>query len=120
MKINKIVHISLTSVITAVIFTSGLMKFIHLPWSVAGLEHYNPSILGLMEMAFIILFAIPKTMRMGFILLCCYFGGAIATELARDAPILNPAIPLVLIWIVAFLRDKSLFLGTANSQKNAV
>jgi len=114
-KTDKIVNISLTSLITAVIFLSGLMKFIHLPWSVAGLEHYNPSILGLMEMVFIILFVIPKTMRIGFILLCCYFAGAIATELSRDASILNPAIPLALIWIVAFLRDRSLFLGHTNS-----
>lgn len=115
MKTNKIVNISLTSLVTAVIFLSGLMKFIHLPWSVAGLEKYNPSILGLMEMVFIILFAINRTMRIGFILLCCYFAGAIATELSRDASILNPAIPLALIWTVAFLRDRALFLGNANS-----
>ncbi|MFH6991148.1 DoxX family protein [Flavobacterium sp. FlaQc-48] len=116
MKLKKITAISLTSLTTAIIFVSGLMKFIHLPWSVAGLEKYNPSILGLMEMVFVILFAIPKTMRIGFILLCCYFAGAMATELAKGDSMLNPGIPMVLIWITAFLRDSSIFLGSAKSE----
>ncbi len=115
MKAKKIITTSLTALITLIIFLSGLMKFIHFPWSVAGLEKYNPSVLGLMEMIFIILFFIPKTMRIGFILLCCYFAGAMATELSRDASMLNPGIPLVLIWITAFLRDSSLFIGFPSS-----
>ncbi|CAD0007731.1 DoxX family protein [Flavobacterium salmonis] len=114
MKTNKIITTSLTVLTTTIIFVSGLMKFIHLPWSVAGLEKYNPTILGLMEMAFIILLDIPKTIKIGFILLCCYFAGAIATELSREASMLNPAIPLVLIWITAYLRDSSIFIGSSN------
>lgn len=114
MKAKNITTISLTVLITLTILLSGFMKFIHFPWSVAGLEKYNPTILGLMEMAFIILFAIPKTMRIGFILLCCYFSGAIATELCKGASVLNPGIPLVLIWITAFLRDSAVFTGWQN------
>ena len=72
--------------------------------------------LGLMEIAFAILFIFPKTMRIGFILLCCYFAGAMATELSHDGSMLNPGIPLTLIWITAFLRDKSLFLGSSINQ----
>lgn len=114
MKVKKTIINSLTVLVSIIIFTSGLMKFIHLPWSVAGLEKYNPSVLGLMEMVFIILFAIPKTMKIGFILLCCYFAGAMATELARNASMLNPGIPLVLVWITAFLRDSSIFIDRSN------
>ncbi len=117
MKAKKIITVSITCLITAIIFVSGLMKFIHMPWSVAGLEKYNPSILGLMEMVFIILFAVPKTMRIGFILISCYFAGALATELARDGSLLSPGIPLVWIWTAAFLRDKSLFLGAPEASK---
>ena len=115
MKAKKIITASLTVLIILIVFLSGLMKFIHLPWSLAGLEKYNPSVLGLMEMTFIILFAIPKTMKTGFILLCCYFAGAMAAELCKGASMLNPAIPLVLIWITAFLRDSSVFIGSPNS-----
>ena len=37
-----------------------------------------------MEIAFAALFVVPATMKLGFILASCYFGGAIATELSHD------------------------------------
>ncbi|MVT09526.1 DoxX family protein [Chitinophaga tropicalis] len=116
MKIKKIVTISLTVLVGLMVITSGLMKAIHLPWSVAGLVKFNlpnsATVLGLMEMAFAILFIFPKTLRIGFILLSCYFAGAMATELSHDGSMLNPAIPLALVWITAYIRDRELFLGT--------
>jgi hypothetical protein len=39
----------------------------------------------------------------------CYFAGAIATELSHDALKVNPFIPIVLLWIGAFIRDRSIF-----------
>ncbi|MBE8724504.1 DoxX family protein [Flavobacterium hungaricum] len=110
MKSKKIITSILSTLTVSVVFLSGLMKFIHLPWSMIGLERHNPSILGLMEMTFIVLFAFPKTMKIGFILLNCYFAGAMATELYRGQSMFNPAVPLILIWICGFLRDKSLFI----------
>lgn len=118
LKIKKIITIGLTCLVTLMLGLSGLMKAIQLPWSVEGLVKFNlpnsATILGLMEMTFIILFAFPKTMRMGFILISCYLAGAMATELSHDGSMLNPGIPLVLIWITAFLRDPSLFLGESK------
>ncbi len=111
-KISIVVLLVLTSIM---IVTSGFLKAIQFQWSVEGLEKFNlpnaATILGLMEMSFAILFVFPKTMRIGFILLCCYFAGAMATELSHDGSMLNPGIPLTLVWITAFLRDKALFLG---------
>ncbi len=113
---RKTLTFILTVLVTVMVILSGLMKAIHLPWSVEGLAKFNlpnsATALGLMEMVFIILFAFPKTMRIGFLLISCYFAGAMATELSHDGSILNPLIPLVLIWITAFLRDRSLFSGT--------
>ena len=42
-------------------------------------------LLGLMELAFAALFVVPATMKLGFILASCYFGGAIATD-CRTTP----------------------------------
>jgi len=39
----------------------------------------------------------------------CYFAGAIATELSHDDLKVNPFIPIVLLWIGAFIRDRSVF-----------
>jgi hypothetical protein len=67
-------------------------------------------LLGVMELAFAALFVVPATMKLGFILASCYFGGAIATELSHEALKANPFIPIVLLWIGAFIRDRSIFL----------
>ena len=66
-------------------------------------------VLGVMELAFAALFVFPATMKLGFILASCYFGGAIATELSHDASKANPSVPLVLRGIGAFVRDRPIF-----------
>src|SRR6266849_5634905 len=66
-------------------------------------------LLGVMEIAFAALFVVPATMKLGFILASCYFPGAIATELSHEALKVNPFIPIVLLWIGAFIRDRSIF-----------
>jgi hypothetical protein len=65
--------------------------------------------LGVMEVAFATLFVIPATFKLGFLLASCYFGGAIATELSHDALKVNPFAPIVVLWIGAFIRDRSIF-----------
>ena len=52
---------------------------------------------------------VPGTMKLGFILAPCYFAGAIATGLSHGALKVNPFIPVVLLWIGAFIRDRSIF-----------
>jgi hypothetical protein len=66
-------------------------------------------LLAVMELAFATLFVIPATFKLGFVLASCYFAGAIATELSHDALKVNPFIPLVVLWIGAFIRDRSVF-----------
>src|ERR1700680_2181299 len=50
---------------------------------------------------FAALFVFPVTMKLGFLLASCYFGGAIATELSHDALKSKPFIPIALLWIGA-------------------
>ncbi|MCI9845982.1 DoxX family protein [Flavobacterium pectinovorum] len=118
MKTKKYLITSFIILTTTMVVLSGLMKSIHLPWSVNGLVKFNlpnaATVLGLMEITFAVLFVFPKTMRIGFILLSCYFAGAMATELSNDGSMLNPAVPLSLIWITAFFRDKYLFIGSSE------
>jgi hypothetical protein len=66
-------------------------------------------LLGVMEIAFAALFVVPATMKLGFILASCYFAGAIATELSHDVLKVNPFVPIVLLWIGAFIRNRSIF-----------
>jgi hypothetical protein len=78
-----------------------------------GVSEYAQT-LGFFKLIFIVLYLIPRTMRIGFFLLCCYFGGAIATHLSHHDEFIQPAVPLVLIWVAAFLRDQALFFSKAS------
>ena len=73
-----------------------------------GVRRYVP-LLGVMEVAFAALFVIPATFKLGFLLASCYFAGAIATELSHDTLKVNPFIPIALLWIGTFIRDRSIF-----------
>lgn len=78
-----------------------------------GVSAYT-QVFGVLEIIFLILLFYPKTMRIGFILLCSYFGGAIATQLSHNGMFLLPVIPLFFIWLNVFLRDKYFFKSASN------
>jgi hypothetical protein len=73
-----------------------------------GVGEYT-QMLGVAELILLFLLLYPKTMRVGFFLICCYFGGAMATHLSHQDMFLQPAVPLFFIWLHVFLRDKYLF-----------
>jgi hypothetical protein len=73
-----------------------------------GVNAYT-QMLGVLEITLLILLFYPRTMRIGFFLLCSYFGGAIATQLSHNGMFLLPVVPLFFIWLNVFLRDRYLF-----------
>jgi len=75
----------------------------------AGVGNYYRG-LGVLKLIFLVLYIYPKTFKLGFLLLCCFFGGAMATLLSHQMSPLPPAIPLMVLWIATYLRDKSVFL----------
>lgn len=112
MKIRKIITVTVTILAVAMVVFSGVMKFIggeemRMTMEKLGVQPYV-LILGSMEIVFALLFLFKSTMKVGFILLTCYFSGALATELSHGTPF-NAVLPLALVWISAFLRDKSIF-----------
>jgi hypothetical protein len=69
------------------------------------------TLIGIIELVSVALFLIPKTYKLGFLLLCSYLGGAIAIELASGKfPV--AAVLLAVIWISVFLRERTMFLST--------
>jgi hypothetical protein len=118
MNTKKIITIAVTVIASAMVVFSGIMKFmggeelVGMMQKVGVADYIVP--LGIMEITFTALFVYPKTMKIGFILLSCYFAGALATELSHGTP-LNALTPVILVWISAFLRDRSIFLPVSNS-----
>lgn len=120
MKMNgmKILTWAVTGIASAMVIMSGAMKLIGGEQIVtaltkAGVQDYI-TVLGLMEISFAALFLYPKTMKVGFLLLTCYFAGAIATDLSHGNPMIGAVIILTLVWIAAFLRDRMLFLPSTK------
>ncbi|HVZ38048.1 MAG TPA: DoxX family protein [Candidatus Kapabacteria bacterium] len=68
--------------------------------------------LGILELLCVILYVIPRTSVLGAILLTGYLGGAIATQVRVDSPLLSTALfPVylgILIWGGLYLRNPSL------------
>jgi hypothetical protein len=117
MKAKKIITIVFTVLAAFMPVMSGIVK---LTKSMGIVERMNAAhvgqyitILGIMELVFAALFLYPKTMKIGFLLLTCYFAGAMGTELANGADF-NAVLPMVLLWIAAFLRDREIFLPSSK------
>ena len=70
--------------------------------------HHLP-ILGLIQLACLVLYLVPRTAPLGAVLWTGYLGGAIATHLRLDNPlfthILFPLYVAALIWGGLYLRD---------------
>ena len=70
--------------------------------------------LGIVELLLAILFIPSRTMRLSFILLSCYFSGAIATEISHGGNFIVPFVFLVLVWVASFIREKSILTLGGN------
>jgi hypothetical protein len=73
------------------------------------------TIIAIGEIISVILFIVPKTMRLGLVLLSAYFGGAIMSHMASNNTAFSdftaPAVFLVFIWVVAWVRGFDFFAG---------
>ena len=108
-----IINLLATWIPALLIALSGVLKLTGNPRIAAEMSKLGVGrylrLLGVMEIAFAAMFVVPVTMKLGFILASCYFAGAIATELSHDVLKVNPFIPIVLLWVGAFIRDRSIF-----------
>ncbi|MES2763261.1 MAG: DoxX family protein [Bacteroidota bacterium] len=112
-KTIRIISIGLMAIVSLMLLMSSIMKLIHAEQIVTGLTKVGLgsyiTLIGIIELLSVALFIYSKTYKIGFLLLCCYLGGALSIELAGGQPP-SAAIFLVLMWISVFLKDKTMFL----------
>ncbi len=110
---RKITGYVLSILATAMLVFSGVMKLIGGEFMVdaMGELHLLPAMqfIGILEIAIVALYWIPRTMKLGFLLACSYVGGIIAAELigleGKGLPI--PGVPLaIMLYVGTFLRKK--------------
>jgi hypothetical protein len=65
--------------------------------------------IGLLELACVALYLVPRTAVLGAVLLTGYLGGAVAAQLRIDAPLFStllfPVYVGVALWVALWLRD---------------
>lgn len=66
-------------------------------------------IIAIGEIVSALLFLLPKTNKYGTLLLSSYMGGAIIIHMTGATSIAMPSVVLILVWVVAFLRDPKFF-----------
>lgn len=114
---TRVLSVVFTALAVGIFLFSGIGKLLALPQVVALLTTMGVADhlveLGLMEISFAVFYLLPATRKLGFLLMSAYFSGALAVELSHhSAPVALG--PLVIVWLSAFLRDRSMFLVTRN------
>jgi hypothetical protein len=61
--------------------------------------------IGVLELACILLYAVPQTAPLGAVLLTAYLGGATVTHLRVNDPFVGPILIGVAVWAGLFLRN---------------
>ena len=96
-----------------VLLMSATMKFMKPASVVEGFAHLGlPESLalglGILELACLVVYVIPRTSILGAILLTGYLGGATVTHLRVGDPFFAPVIVGMLVWAGLFLREPRL------------
>lgn len=118
-KTKRIISIVLMIIPSLMLLMSSIMKLIGAEQVVTGLTKAGLgnfiTLIGVIELLSVALFLYPKTYKIGFLLLCSYLGGAMCIEMAGGQPPMA-AVFIAIIWISVFLRDKNMFLVSAENK----
>lgn len=118
-KTTRIISIILMVLPSLMLIMSAVMKLTGAEQVVTGLTKIGLgsyiTLFGIIELIAVGLFLYPKTYKIGFLLICCYLGGALSIELATAQPP-SAAIFLSIVWIAVFLKDKLMFLSPSAKE----
>ena len=112
-KTRKILSIVLLAIPSIMVVFSGVMKIAGSEQVVTGLSKigYGSLIttLGIAELVFVALLWIPKTWKIGFLLLLSYLGGAAAIEVMAGKGM--ALIFIALLWAGAYFKNSAMFVS---------
>ena len=109
-KSSKIVSWVIAGLLTALyLFSASGKLFLH-PEQMEQMKLGDwRVIIALGEITSALLFLFPRTNKYGTLLLSSYMGGAIILHMTGGMSIAMPSVVLLLIWLVAYLRNPELF-----------
>ncbi len=100
---------ALTIIISLLLGLSAYLKLLQSEETLSqaatiGIDGKTYLIIGIIEILSLVLFIIPRTGIIGTLLLAAYLGGAIATHLTHQQPVIVPVAVQIVLWITAFIR----------------
>ena len=100
----------LTVLVSLLLAMGGVMNVARAQVAVEGLAKYGypPGVLvplGLVVLAAVALYLVPRTAVLGAVLLTGYLGGAVNTHVRAGEPWYLAAVAGVLVWLALYLRD---------------
>ena len=104
---------------------SAAAKLAHIPkvmtqMATLGFGGNRLLFIGGLELASALLFLLPLTRSWGILLVSSYLGGAIATHVQHDLPIVVPSILLLVIWLGVLLRHREAFWSFGSFKEGSV
>ena len=90
---------------------SASMKLTHAPQFVDtfvshfGFRESSLTAIGILELACVALYLVPRTAILGGILVAAYLGGAVATHVRVGEPFILPVLLGVFAWLGLYFRD---------------
>ncbi|MBN9658242.1 MAG: DoxX family protein [Acidobacteria bacterium] len=125
-KFVKWVTYSLTVLLALTFLPGAFMKITQHPMVVQGIAHIGiPQAaivpIGLLEMACLVLFLIPRTVVLGTFLLTGYLGGAVMANIINHSDFIHALVIGLLVWAAALLRVAELrnLLPLRSSRQSA-
>ncbi|HEY6915229.1 MAG TPA: DoxX family protein [Paludibacter sp.] len=108
-KTNKIIAWVISGLLTALfLFSASGKLFLH-PEQMEQIHLGNwRVIIAIGEITSALLFLIPRTNKLGTILLSSYMGGAIIIHMTGGTSILMPVVILILVWLTGIIRNPEL------------
>jgi hypothetical protein len=108
-KTTKTIAWVISGLLTALFLFSASGKIMH-PEQMEQMKLSDWRIIIIIgEISSALIFLFPKTTKFGAFLLSAYMGGAIIIHMMNAMSIVMPSIVLILVWVVAFLRNPELF-----------
>lgn len=121
LKIDKRVVTAIVAVTYFLLAFSSLTKILFVPYiaekfELLGIAAYG-RFFGVVELVAFLLYLHPRTIGLGFVLLCAYLGGAIATDLHAPQYLYQPLVVLSLVFVTTYLRRPDIFADRLTAVK---
>ena len=89
---------------------SAILKFMHGPqvvegFAAMGIRPELITVIGIVEVACVVLYLIPPTAVLGAVLIAAYLGGAVLASLIGKQPLAMPILTAVFAWLGLYLRE---------------